>query len=157
MLLYRVSYPGLQRPGRDVDRPPPSSAEVKERVDPYLYSPSGPSLFLLQWTLRVTVTMSRIIRRDDGNMCGTGTVTLAGETISTANETCINVSLSSTNPTWASPGGSGLDLCCEVPTDRALRQLKTDKRNWKFPLTVLMHPLCFVYGRQLSILRGLRL
>ena len=37
--------PGLSRgvkwPGRDVDHPPPSSAEVKERVQLYLYFPSG--------------------------------------------------------------------------------------------------------------------
>jgi len=37
------SFPGLKRPGRGVDHPPPSSAEVKERVELYLYSPSGPS------------------------------------------------------------------------------------------------------------------
>jgi len=29
--------------GHGVDHPPPSSAEVKERVALYLYSPSGPS------------------------------------------------------------------------------------------------------------------
>jgi hypothetical protein len=32
---YRV-FPGVKRPGRDVDHPPSSSAEVKERVDLYL-------------------------------------------------------------------------------------------------------------------------
>ena len=37
------SFPGVKRPGRDGDHPPPSSAEVKERVELYLYSPSGPS------------------------------------------------------------------------------------------------------------------
>jgi hypothetical protein len=37
------SFPGVKRPGRDVDHPPLSSAEVKERVDLYLYFPSGPS------------------------------------------------------------------------------------------------------------------
>ena len=29
--------------GRGIDHPPPSSAEVKKRVEVYLYSPSGPS------------------------------------------------------------------------------------------------------------------
>jgi hypothetical protein len=40
---YRVSFPGEKRPGRGVDHPPPSSARVKEIVELYLYSPSGPS------------------------------------------------------------------------------------------------------------------
>ena len=34
--------PGVKRPGRGVNHPSPSSAEVKERVELYLYSPSGP-------------------------------------------------------------------------------------------------------------------
>jgi hypothetical protein len=33
------SYTGVQRPGWGVDHSPPSSAEVKERVELYLYSP----------------------------------------------------------------------------------------------------------------------
>jgi hypothetical protein len=33
------SFPGAKRPGCGVDHPPPSSAEVKERVELYLYSP----------------------------------------------------------------------------------------------------------------------
>jgi hypothetical protein len=33
----------VQRPGRGFDYPPPSSGKVKERVEPYLYSPSVPS------------------------------------------------------------------------------------------------------------------
>jgi hypothetical protein len=33
---------GLKRPGLGVDHPPPSSAEVKERVELYIYSPFGP-------------------------------------------------------------------------------------------------------------------
>jgi len=37
------TFPGVRRPGRGVDHPQPSSAEVKERVEPYLSSPSGPS------------------------------------------------------------------------------------------------------------------
>ena len=37
------SFPGVKWPGRGVDHPTPSSAEVKERVELYLYFPSGPS------------------------------------------------------------------------------------------------------------------
>ena len=37
------SLPGVKRPRRGVDHPPLSSAEVKERVELYLYSPSRPS------------------------------------------------------------------------------------------------------------------
>ena len=35
------SFSGVKRPRRDVEQPPPSSAEVKERVE--LYFPFGPS------------------------------------------------------------------------------------------------------------------
>ena len=45
------SFLGVKRPGRGVDYPPASSAEVKERVELYLYSPSGPSWSVLGWTL----------------------------------------------------------------------------------------------------------
>jgi hypothetical protein len=48
---YRVSFPGVKWPGRGVDHPPSSSAEVKERVQLYLYSPSGPSWPVLGRTL----------------------------------------------------------------------------------------------------------
>jgi len=34
---------GVKRPGSGVDHPPPSSAEVKERVELCIYSPFGPS------------------------------------------------------------------------------------------------------------------
>ena len=40
-LLYggcRVSLPGVKRPGRGLDQPPPSVAEGEERVKLYLYS-----------------------------------------------------------------------------------------------------------------------
>jgi hypothetical protein len=40
---YRVSFPGVERPGCGVDHPPSSSAEVKERVELYLYSKFGTS------------------------------------------------------------------------------------------------------------------
>jgi len=36
------SFPGVKRPGSGVDYPPPPSAEVKERVELYLYTPFGP-------------------------------------------------------------------------------------------------------------------
>jgi len=36
------SFPGLKQLGRGVDHPSPSGAEVKERVELYLYSPFGP-------------------------------------------------------------------------------------------------------------------
>jgi len=57
---YRVSLPGVRRPGRGVDHPLTSSAEVKERVELYLYSTSGPSwpvqgeLYLLYLLLYLT-------------------------------------------------------------------------------------------------------
>ena len=41
------SFPGVKRPGRGVNQPP-SSAEVKERVELYLFSPSGPSWPVLE-------------------------------------------------------------------------------------------------------------
>jgi len=37
------SLPAVKRPGRGVDNPPPSSAEVKEKVGLYIYFPSGSS------------------------------------------------------------------------------------------------------------------
>jgi len=37
------SFPRVKRPGSGVDHPSTSRAEVKERVEPHLYSPSGPS------------------------------------------------------------------------------------------------------------------
>jgi hypothetical protein len=38
---------GVKRPGRDIDHPSSSIAEVKERVELYLHSSSGPSWPLL--------------------------------------------------------------------------------------------------------------
>jgi hypothetical protein len=42
------SFPGVKWPGCGVDHTPPSSAEVKERVELYLYSPSVPLWPLLK-------------------------------------------------------------------------------------------------------------
>jgi len=44
---YRTSFPGVKQPGHGVDHPPPSSAEVKERVELYLDSHFGPSWLVL--------------------------------------------------------------------------------------------------------------
>jgi len=41
--MDNVSFPEVKRPGRGFDHPLPSSAEVNERVELYIYSPSGPS------------------------------------------------------------------------------------------------------------------
>jgi hypothetical protein len=46
---YWVSFPGVKRPGRGVNHPPPSSAEVKEKVQ--LYFLSRPSWSVLGRTL----------------------------------------------------------------------------------------------------------
>jgi hypothetical protein len=53
-----VSFPGVKRPGRGVDHPPPSSAEVVERVELYLYFPSAPSWPVIGWTLPLPFTFA---------------------------------------------------------------------------------------------------
>ena len=45
------SFAEVKQPGLGTDHLPQSSAEVKERVELYLYSPSGPSWPVLGWTL----------------------------------------------------------------------------------------------------------
>ena len=55
------SFQGVKWPERSVNLPPPSSAEVKERVEVYLYSHCGPSCsiilkFVLQLVCFVIVT-----------------------------------------------------------------------------------------------------
>ena len=45
------SFPGVKRPGRGVEHPPPCSAEVEGRVELYHYSPSGPSWPVIGWPL----------------------------------------------------------------------------------------------------------
>ena len=53
---YRVSFPGVKRPGRGVNHPRPSSAEVKERVELY----SGSSCPVLGQTLPFTLYLPTI-------------------------------------------------------------------------------------------------
>jgi hypothetical protein len=45
------SFPGVKWPGRGVEHPPPPRVEVKERVQLYLYSTSGPSWPVIGCTL----------------------------------------------------------------------------------------------------------
>jgi hypothetical protein len=52
------SFLGVKRPRRGTDHPPPSSTKVKERVELYLYSPSGSSWTVLGWALPFTFTFS---------------------------------------------------------------------------------------------------
>jgi hypothetical protein len=44
-------FPAVKWSGRGVDHPPAYSAEIKERVELYLYFPSGPSWPVLGWSL----------------------------------------------------------------------------------------------------------
>jgi len=48
------SIPGVNQPGRGVDHTSPSNAEVKGRVELYVYSPCGPSWTVLERTLTFT-------------------------------------------------------------------------------------------------------
>ena len=52
------SFPGVKRPGRGVDHPPQSSAEVKEREGLHLYSRSGPSWPV--WGVNFTFTFTEL-------------------------------------------------------------------------------------------------
>ena len=55
---YRVSFPGVKRPGCGINYPPPSSAEIKERVELYLCSSSGGLWSVLRWTLPFNLNKS---------------------------------------------------------------------------------------------------
>jgi len=51
-------FPGIKRPGRGVDHPLPSRAEVEGRVELYIFSPSGPSWSVLGWPLSLPLPLS---------------------------------------------------------------------------------------------------
>jgi hypothetical protein len=53
---YRVFPGGKLRPGCDANPSPPSNAEVKNRVELYLYSPLGPSWPMKGWNLPISQT-----------------------------------------------------------------------------------------------------
>jgi hypothetical protein len=48
---YWVSFPRVNRSGREIDHPPTSNVEVKERIELHLYSQCGPSWSVLGWPL----------------------------------------------------------------------------------------------------------
>jgi hypothetical protein len=60
---YRVCFPGVKRPGRGVDHPLPSSVWIKERVELYLYSPSGPSWPVVGRPLPLTFEAISLLER----------------------------------------------------------------------------------------------
>ena len=51
----------MKQQGRGVDQPFPSSTEVKERVELYLYSPSGSSWSVLGRTLTISYITLKLI------------------------------------------------------------------------------------------------
>ena len=53
------SSPVVKRPGRNVEPPPQSSAEVKERVELFLYSTSRISWPVIAWSLHLPVIFRR--------------------------------------------------------------------------------------------------
>jgi hypothetical protein len=55
------SFPGVKRPGRGVNHPPPSIAEVKGRNEQYLCSPSVLSWQVIGWTLPFMSSCLRVI------------------------------------------------------------------------------------------------
>jgi hypothetical protein len=67
---YQLSFLGVERLGRGVDHPPPSSAEVKERVELYLYSSSGEILCTLRVSYLVwDSAFVKISGHDYRNIC----------------------------------------------------------------------------------------
>ena len=52
--------PGVKRPVRGADHPPPSKRRGHEKVELYLYSPSGPSWPVIGWTFTFTFTFTNL-------------------------------------------------------------------------------------------------
>ena len=71
-LLYKGtgSYSGVKRPGCGLGHLYPSNAEVEERVELYLYSPSGPSWPVLGWTVPFTSPSLIVLLQMKNEWCG---------------------------------------------------------------------------------------
>ena len=92
-----VSFPGVKRPGRGVNHPPPSSAEVKERVEFHFYFSSVPSWLVIGQPLPFTnhYTYLRpipVAERSNARVYGR--------------------SLAGSNPAWGR-GGAWMSVSCE--------------------------------------------
>jgi hypothetical protein len=61
--------PGVKRPGRGVNHPTPSSAEVKGRIELYLYSASGPSWPVLGRTVSRTRQVHNLFQSEFSTEC----------------------------------------------------------------------------------------
>ena len=53
--------PEVKRSGHGIDHPHSSKAEVKERVELYIYSPFGPSWSVLGWTLPLVLLLLLVV------------------------------------------------------------------------------------------------
>ena len=71
------SLPGVKRPGRSVNHSPPSSAKVKEKVQLYIYSPSGPLGSVLRRTLPNN-TASEISLHKSGGLRSVDWISITG-------------------------------------------------------------------------------
>ena len=59
------SFPGVKRPGRGADHPPPSSAEVEGRVELYIFPPRPSWPVLGKLYLYLYFKMSVVVITDD--------------------------------------------------------------------------------------------
>jgi hypothetical protein len=64
-VMGTASLPGVKMPGGRVDNPRSSGAEVKERADMYIFSPSEPSRQVIQRTLPSPLWVKILLMRCD--------------------------------------------------------------------------------------------
>jgi hypothetical protein len=57
------SFPGVKRPGRGADHTPRSKCRGHDRVELYLYSPSGPSWPVIGRTFTFTVLVLTVLHK----------------------------------------------------------------------------------------------